>query len=173
MNSQITNTLNCIRVKNACWRFQKLQSFYHIQFSINEQHINNYRNVRGIMSRCCQIRCTMWPLPSFVTYSNRICHWSIELLINIFVSPIHMTLLLKVLWCFHIALSSCRASFSWCPKLHNQVNWGHKNKEISFAFWYYQGHLHWDNSQQNLLCGKLFSTRKTPYHVKMFLQHFK
>ena len=105
------------------------------------------------MSWCCQIRCTMWPLPSFVTYSNRICHWSIELLINIFVSPIHMTLLLKVLWCFHIALSSCRASFSWCPKLHNQVNWGHKNKEISFAFWYYQGHLHWDNSQQNLLCG--------------------
>ena len=61
------------------------------------------------------------------------------------VYPIHMTLLLKDLWCFHIALSSCRVSFSLCPKLHNQVNWGHRNKKTSFAFSYYQAHFHWDN----------------------------
>ena len=111
------------------------------------------------------------PLPLILIASaiGRLNYWWIFLSVY----PMHMTLLLKDLRCLHIALSSCRASFSWCPKLHNQVNWGHKNKEISFAFWYYQGHLHWDNSQQNLLCGKLFSTRKTPYHVKMFLQHFK
>ena len=89
LNLQITNTLKYIGVRNACWRFWKLQSFYHIQFSINEQHINNYRNVRGIMSRCCQIRCTMWPPPSSATYSNRIHHWSIELLMNFFVSLSH------------------------------------------------------------------------------------
>ena len=146
LNLQITNTLKYIRVRNACWRFYKLKSFFHIQFSINEQYINNYRNVCGITSRCCQIRCKMWPPPSSATYSNRICHWSIELLTNFLsVYPIHMTLLLKELRCFHIALSSCRVSFSWCPKLHNQVNWGHRNKETSFAFWYYQGHFHWDN----------------------------
>ena len=119
---------------------------FHIQFSINKQYINNYRNIRGIMSRCCQVRCTMWPPPSSATYSNYISHWSIGLVMNFLsVYPIHMTLLLKDLRCFHIALSSCRLSFSWCPKLHNQVNWGYRNKEISFGFWYYQGHFHWDN----------------------------
>ena len=61
------------------------------------------------------------------------------------VYPMHMILLVKDLWRLHITLRSCRVSFSWCPKLHNQVNWGHRNKETSFAFWYYQGHFHWDN----------------------------
>ena len=139
MNSQITNTLNCIRVKNACWRFQKLQSFYHIQFSINEQHINNYRNVRGIMSRCCQIRCKMWPPPSSTTFSNRIYYWLFELLMNFFISLSH------AYDKKHTALSSCRVSFPWCSKSHNQVDWGHRNLEISFPFWYNQGHFHWDN----------------------------
>ena len=82
-----------------------------------------YRNVRGIVSPCCQIRCTMWPLPYSTTFSNRIRHWSIELLIFFSVYPMHMELILKDLWCLHIALSSCRVSFSWCPKLHNQVHW--------------------------------------------------
>ena len=121
LNSQITNTLNCIRVKNACWRFQKLQSFYHIQFSINEQHINNYRNVRGIMSPCCQIRCTMWHLrlilPLFLIPSaiGRLNYWWFFFSVY----PMHMTLLLKGLWHLHVVLSSCRVSFLWCPKLHN------------------------------------------------------
>ena len=128
MNWQLTDTLKYIGVRNACWRFQKLQSFYHIQFSINEQHISNYRNARGIMSRCCQIRCTMWPLFCSTTFSNRIRHWSIELLMIFFsVYPMHLTLLPKDLRCVHIALSSCRVSFSWCPKLHNQVDWGYGN----------------------------------------------
>ena len=29
--------------------------------------------------------------------------------------------------CLHIALISRRISFSWCPKLRNQVDWGHRN----------------------------------------------
>ena len=68
---------------------------------------------------------------------GRLNYWWIFLSVY----PIHMTLLLKDLRCFHIALSSCRVSFWSCPKLHNQVNWGHLNKETSFAFWYYQGHF--------------------------------
>ena len=89
--------------------------------------MNNISNVRRITSRCCQFRCTMWPPPSSATYSNRISHWSIELLMMfLLVYPIHMTLLLKDLWCFHIAVSFCRVSFSWCRKLHNQVNWGYR-----------------------------------------------
>ena len=47
------------------------------------------------------------------------------------VYPMYLTLLPKDLRCVHIALSSCRVSFSWCPKLHNQVDWGHRNKETS------------------------------------------
>ena len=70
-------------------RFRNLQSFYHIKFYINEQHIINYRNVRGIMSWCPQIRHTMRQPPSFFTFSNRIRHRSIEFLIGFFVSISH------------------------------------------------------------------------------------
>ena len=52
-------------------------------------NISNYRNVRRIMSRCCEIRCRMWPRPSFMTFSNWIRNWLIELLMNFFVSLSH------------------------------------------------------------------------------------
>ena len=38
------------------------------------------------MSRCCQIRYTMWPPPSSTIFSDRIRHWSIELLMDFFFS---------------------------------------------------------------------------------------
>ena len=43
------------------------------------------------------------------------------------VYPMHLVLLLKTLECLHITVGSCRVPFSSCPKLHNQVDWGHKN----------------------------------------------
>ena len=99
-----------------------------------EQYSNNYRNAQGIMSQCCQIRWTMWLPPSSATYSDPIRHWSLNYWwIFLSVYPIHMTLLLKDLRCFHIALSSYRVSFSWCPKLHNQVN-SLLLKDVSSAF---------------------------------------
>ena len=81
------------------------------------------------------------PLILIASTIGRLNYWWIFLSVY----PIHMTLLLKDLQCFHIALSSCRVSFSWCPKLHNQLNWGQRNKETRFAFWYHQGHLQWNN----------------------------
>ena len=81
------------------------------------------------------------PLILIPSAIGRLNYWWIFLSVY----PMHMTLLLKDLRCFHIALSSYRVSFSWFPKLHNQVNWGHSNKETSFALWHYQGHFHWDN----------------------------
>ena len=94
---------------------------------------------------------------------GRLHYWWIFLSVY----PMHMTLLLKDLRCLHIALSSCWVSFSRCPKLHNQVDWGHKRKEISFTFWYNQGHFHWDIGNRIscvatspiLLNSELFSTR--------------
>ena len=38
-----------------------------------------------------------------------------------------LALLLKTLECLHTTVGSCRAPFLSCPKLHNQVDWGHKN----------------------------------------------
>ena len=126
-NPQIAKNLNYTRVRNA-GRFRNLQSFYHIQFSINEQHIIYYRNVRGIMSLCRQIRYTMRQPPSSFTFSNRIRHRSIEFLISFFVSLSHADGITAERhstssYCW----SSCRVSSSWCPELHNQVNWGHRN----------------------------------------------
>ena len=72
---------------------------------------------------------------------SRLNYWWIFLSVY----PIHMALLLKDYRYFHIDLSSCRESFSWCPELHNHVNWGHMNKETGLTFWCYQGHFHWDN----------------------------
>ena len=43
------------------------------------------------------------------------------------VYPMYLIMLLKALLCLHIVLCSCRVSFSSCLKLHNQVDWGHKN----------------------------------------------
>ena len=61
-------------------------------------------------------------LPLFLSASaiGRLNYWWFFLSVYL----MHMILLLKYL---HIALSSCRVSFSWCPKLHNQVDWGHRN----------------------------------------------
>ena len=50
-------------------------------------NINNYGNVRKIMDQCLQVRCSMWPQP-LTTFSNRIRHCSIELLM-IFLSVSH------------------------------------------------------------------------------------
>ena len=125
--------------------------------------------------RCDQ--CLLLPLIPIASAIGRLNYWWFFLSVY----AIHMTLLLKELRCFHIALSSCRVSFSWCPKLHNQVNWGHRNKETSLVS---------DITRDifieiicNRICcvatsviflnSELFSTRQTPYYVKMFLQHFK
>ena len=43
------------------------------------------------------------------------------------VYPMDLALLLKTLECLHTTVGSCRAPFLSCPKLHNQVDWGHKN----------------------------------------------
>ena len=71
------------------------------------------RNVGRITSY--QIRYSMRPTPSSITFSNRIRHWSIELLMNAFDSLSHA---------FDIAdespsMPSSRAS---CPKLRNQAD---------------------------------------------------
>ena len=144
--------------------------------------MNNYRNVCGITSRCCQIRCTMWPrllLPFIpIAYAiGQLNYWWIFLSVY----PIQMTLLLKELRCFHIALSSCRVSFSWCPKLHNQVHWvtGIRRPVLLSAI---IRDIFIEIICNRICCvatslmflnSELFSTRQTPYYVKMFLQHFK
>ena len=103
-----------------------------------ETHVESWVGVAKLDVQCDHR--LLLPLTLIATAIGRLNYG----LIFLSVYPIHMTLLLKDLRCFHIALSSCRVSFSWCPKLHNQVNWDHMNKETSFAFWYYQRHFHWD-----------------------------
>ena len=111
-NLQITNTLKYRGVRNHVEDFSNYNHVIIFNFLLMN-NINNYRNVRRIMSRCYQIRCTMWPRPSSTTFSNHICHRSIELLMNFLsVYLMHMVLLLKALRCLHITLRSCRVSFS-------------------------------------------------------------
>ena len=43
------------------------------------------------MIQCRQIRCSMQPQPSSTTFSYRIWHWLIELLVNFFVSLSHVS----------------------------------------------------------------------------------
>ena len=54
---------------------------------------------------------------SSTTFSDHICHWLIELLMDFLsVYPMHLILLLKAFQCAHIALHSCRPSFQ-------SINW--------------------------------------------------
>ena len=117
------------------------------------------------------------PLILIASAIGRLNYWWIFLSVY----PIHMTLLLKDLRCFHIALSSCRVSFSWCPKLHNQVHWvtGIRRPVLLSAI---IRDIFIEIICNRICCvatsviflnNELFSTRQTPYYVKMFLQHFK
>ena len=95
------------------WDFSKYNHVIIFNFLLIN-NINKYINVRRIMSRCCQIRCAMWPRPSPTIFSNRIRHWSIELLMNILSAyPMHM--ILKALQRPYITLRSCRVFFYDVP----------------------------------------------------------
>ena len=101
-------------------------------------HVESWVGVVKLDVQCdYRLLLTLFLIASAIDRLN--CWW-----IFLSVYPMHMTLLLKDLRCLHIALSSCRVPFLWCLKLNNLVDWGHRNQEISFPFWYNQGHFHWD-----------------------------
>ena len=74
------------------------------------------------MSQRRQIRFSMQPPPFSTIFANRIHRWSIELLMNIFVS-LSSGIVAESPWVSSYSyLRSCREFFSSCPKLHNQVD---------------------------------------------------
>ena len=136
-------------ILNILWKFHVVQNWIHKLRTLAVGDFSNYNHfikfnflLMNNISISTEMYIEPWVnavkldvqcdhhllLPLFLI--NFLSHWSIELLPNFLsVYPMHLILLLKALRCLYIALCSCKAS---CPKLHNQVDWGHKNYEVNF-----------------------------------------
>ena len=87
LNTHIRHIWSIERLETHVGDFSNYNHFIILNFLLMNK-ILNYRSVCRIMSQYCQSRCSVWPLPSFPTFSSRTHHWPIELLMDFFCQSI-------------------------------------------------------------------------------------
>ena len=122
LNSQITNILKYIEVRNSCWDFRNYNYFIILNFLLMsnisitiDMYVESQIGVVKLDVQC-DYRLLL-PLFLMASAISRLNYWWF------FCQSI------PYIWhcCLHIPVISRRVSFSWCPKLRNQVDWGHRN----------------------------------------------